>query len=176
MLGVVGVADDDVLNVRAAPGTDQAIITTAAPLAEDLVATGRARSLPSSIWYEVTVNETTGWVGSSFVAYLGAPDDVTDDYLTDFPEPEAATVTELAEIITSEFTATDPPSRIVQTAAPTTGDLHEITVDVLGLADDSIAGLRLHIFATPNEPSGVTLRKIERTVLCSRGISGELCV
>ncbi len=60
---------------------------------------------------------------------------------------------------------------------PVVGDLGEITVDVVGLPDDSIHGHRLHVFATPHESGeAFTLKSVERTLLCARGVSGTLCV
>ena len=74
-----GVEADDELNIRSLPGTDQDIIGTAAPTADDLVATGRARQLPRSFWYEVNHGGVTGWVSVAFVAYEGGTDDATAD-------------------------------------------------------------------------------------------------
>ncbi len=72
--------------------------------------------------------------------------------------------------------SSEPESRVVQSVAPTVGDLGEITYDVIGLGDDSVAGMRLHIFATPDDNGGTfSLTSIERTVFCSRGTDGELC-
>ncbi len=67
---------------------------------------------------------------------------------------------------------------LVVVAAPTTGDLHEITYDMIGLGDDSVAGYRLHIFAISNgeDDEGLTLKTIERTTFCWRGRAGEICV
>lgn len=60
---------------------------------------------------------------------------------------------------------------------PVTGDLGEVTIDVVGLADDSILGYRLRVFAHPPENNGdFTLKTVERTLLCRRGVSGELCL
>jgi hypothetical protein len=58
---------------------------------------------------------------------------------------------------------------------PHVGDLGEVTVDVVGLADDSILGWRLHVFA---QPEGATfhVRTVEQTVLCARGADAGLCV
>ncbi len=176
VLAVVGVADDDALNVRALPGTDQDVVATAGPTADDLVATGRARSLPNSIWYEVTVDGTTGWVSTRFVAFVGGTDDATAEYLADHSAPGAETMTDLGLIVAEDFASEDPPSSVVQSVAPTVGDLGEVTYDVIGLGDDALAGFRLHIFATEDENGETfTLRTIERTTFCTRGLSGELC-
>ncbi len=177
VLAVLGVANDDVLNVRAGPGTDTEIVATADPTADDLVATGRARELPRSFWYEVTVDGVTGWVSISFVAYQGGTDDATAEFLDGGPRPEVETMEEMGELVAEFFASDEPPSDIVQSVAPTVGDLGEVTYDVVGIGDDAGAGYRLHVFANPSESGeGFVLASIERTWYCTRGLSGELCV
>jgi hypothetical protein len=176
-LAVLGVAHDDVLNVRAIPGTDGEIVTTAEPTDDDLVATGQARQLSQSLWYEVTVNGVTGWVAVAFVAYQGPTDDATAEFLDGDDLPETETMEDMGELVAAGFASTDPASDIVQSVAPSVGDLGEVTYDVVGLGDDSGAGFRLHVFATPSESGeGFVLKSIERTTYCLRGLAGELCV
>ena len=86
---------------------------------------------------------------------------------------------ELGRIVaTAESSTENPKSRLTVTVAPkTVGDLGEVTYDVVGFPDDSIAGERLHILGTPGDR--FTLKKVEATSLCRRGVSGEsprLCV
>jgi hypothetical protein len=178
VLAVVGVADDDELNMRAKPGTDQAVLAALAPTADDLTATGRARQLPSSIWFEVQADGLYGWVSSAFVAYLGGVDDATAEYLAaqGGTAPSAETMSELGLLVAEWFASDDPPSTIVQTVGPTVGDLGEVTYDVVGIGDDAVRGFRLHIFGAEEQPGdGFGLRSIERTTLCTRGLAGELC-
>ena len=176
-LAVMGVAHNDVLNIRARPGTDKPIVATATPTADDVVATGRARILPRSIWYEVTVDGVTGWAGSRYLSFLGGTDDLTSSFLDGSPPPAAATMVELGELVAAGFASDEPASRIVQSVAPTVGDLGEITFDVVGLGDDSIAGVRLHIFAVPHDSGdGFVLASIEGTEFCARGSDGTICV
>ena len=66
-------------------------------------------------------------------------------------------------------------SDLVQVTEVVEGDLTEVTYDVIGLADDSIRGVRLHIFAEETS-DGFTLRTVEMTLLCGRGVSGGFCV
>ncbi|MDH3680853.1 MAG: SH3 domain-containing protein [Acidimicrobiia bacterium] len=177
VLVVMGVAHNDVLNIRAAPGTDQEIVATAAPTADDLVATGEARMLPNSIWYEVTADGITGWASTAFLAFLGSTDDVTSAFLDGGPLPETETMVEMGELVAAGFAIDDPPSKVVQTVAPSVGDLGEVTYDVVGQADDAVGGLRLHVFATPSESSeGFVLKSIEATTFCTRGVSDGACV
>ncbi len=181
VLAVFGVADDDSLNIRSIPGTGGEVVATAAPTATDLVATGRARQLPRSFWYEVQVideNGTveTGWAAIAFLAFIGPVDDATAEYLAANDPPVNETLVDLAQEVAQYFASDEPPSEIIQSVAPSVGDLGEITVDVVGIGDDAGAGYRLHIFATENE-NGETwdLRTIERTEMCTRGISDGRC-
>lgn len=174
---VMGVAHDDELNVRSLPDASSDILTSVGPTEAGLIATGRARLLPESIWYEVDVDGTVGWVNAAFVGFMGGTDDATSEYLAIGSQGGAETMVELARAVSAAFASEEPESRIVQSVAPTVGDLGEITYDVIGLGDDAIAGFRLHIFGTPDD-NGETfsLRSIERTVFCSRGTDGELCM
>lgn len=178
VLGVVAVRHDDVLNLRALPGTDQPVVATAGPTEVDLVATGRARLLPRSIWWEVRRGGTTGWANSRFLGHVAATDDVTSAFLAEYGEaPEAETLVQLGELVAAEFASVDPPSRIVLTVAPSVGDLGEVTYDVIGIGDDSVLGFRLHLFATEGEGGeSFVLRTIEQTLFCARGTAGEICV
>jgi hypothetical protein len=174
-IAVVGVAHDDVLNIRAAPGTDADIVADLAPTASGITATGRARSLPESIWYEVDVEGVTGWVSSAFVGYLGLADDATAELIAALGEtPGAETMLDLGLIVAEAMASDDPPSRIVMSVAPTVGDLGEVTYDVVGLGDDALGGVRLHVFGDPAEGGeGFVLSNVERTFICSRGVTDD---
>jgi hypothetical protein len=78
----------------------------------------------------------------------------------------------VADFLASE----EPPSDIVLVEAPTVGDLGEVTYDVIGLGDDAVRGLRVHVFGTPITEA-FTLRTVEVTVICGRGVDADgLCV
>ena len=175
---MIGVAHDDVLDVRALPGTDQQIIGEFDPLADDVVALGNSRSLPESIWFEVDTDGVTGWAGSSFLAYLGRTTDQTASMVELLGEtPEAATIADLGLIVAEALASDEPPARIVMSGSPSVGDLGEVTYDVVGLGDDSLRGFRLRVFGWPSESGeGFVLASVEQTLLCGRGVSGGLCV
>lgn len=177
VLGAVGVAFDDVLNVREGPGTTYAIVESVAPLGT-AIATGRARLLSRSIWWEITVDGTTGWSNSRYLSYLGETDDTTSRIVERFGSiPVAETMTELGQIVADLNASEDPPSIVVMVVAPTVGDLGEVTFDVVGLGDDSVWGVRLHVFGMPTESGeGFSLKSVETTALCARGLSGGVCV
>ena len=177
-MAVVGVEFDDVLNVRAGPGTNFEIIATLPPEGTMLSA-GEARLLPQSIWYRVSTGSTTGWVSSSFTGQLGLVDDVTSQIVANLGEiPVADTMLELGRIAADARASIEPPSRITVTVAPTVGDLGEVTYDVVGIGDDAVLGERLHVFGQ-SEDGGATwsLKSVEAQVLCGRGVTSDgLCV
>lgn len=176
VVAVVGVEHDRVLDVHAVPGPVTDVVATLAPLADDVVSLGEARLLSDSIWYRVSAAGTTGWVDSSFVQYLGEVDDVTSGVIAQLGStPRADTMPGLGLLVAEQFASTDPPSRITMTAPASTGDLGEVTYDVIGLGDDSVGGFRLHVFGSP-DGSGFTLKSVERTVMCLRGVTDGLCV
>ncbi|MGD9704543.1 MAG: hypothetical protein AB7J47_23375 [Acidimicrobiia bacterium] len=190
VLAVVGVPFDDVLEVRSAPGDDQDVVTSLEPLADDVVATGRARLLASSGWFEVTANGTTGWANAAFLAYLGDTTDTTSAVVAALGGiPTATSMLELGGIVAGTAASVDEPSsRVTVAVAPSErADLGEVTYDVVGLPDDSIYGVRLQVFGTPTDadlPRSALLRAttfalktVETTTLCRRGVTDDrLCI
>lgn len=176
-LGVVGVPADDVLNVRHGPGTDFGIATALEPLAVGVTATGHNRTLDAGgLWVQVEVDGTAGWVNGAFASHLGDTTDVTSELPGDLG---GHTLVDLAEAVAEARApgGEGPTPRVTIVDGPTVGDLGEVTVDVLGYADDSVAGERLHVFATEDtQGDAFLLRTVEATVLCARGVSGGLCV
>jgi len=175
---VVGVAHDDTLNVREGPGTDYAVMTSLAPTEPKVVATGEARLLDRSLWYGLDVDSGQGWANASFLAFEGGVDDVTSQVVASIGErPQAETMVDLGMIVAEDRSSSDVDSDVVMVVAPTVGDLGEVTFDVIGLADDSIYGLRLHVFGEPLPGGeGFGLRSVEQTSLCGRGASASgLC-
>jgi hypothetical protein len=179
VLGVVGVRHDDVLNVRSGPGVGYSILTGLDPLEDDVVAKGDTWYIPGAFWIEVEAGGVEGWVNLRYVAYLGDTDDMTSRLIADLGErPEAETMLDLGMIVAEAVAfegegARDP----VVSVAPSVGDLGEVTIDVLGSADDSIGGYRLHVFGMPSESGeGFVLGSVEATVFCSRGVSGGVCI
>jgi Bacterial SH3 domain len=168
-VSVVGVASGDVLNVRSGPGTDQEIVATLAPDAT-AVATGSARLLPESLWFEVEAGGTTGWASAAFLSQAGLTDDATAEITAAVGPLGADTLPDLAERLRDWLEADEPIGSLTVVAGPSEGDLGEITVDALGLRDDAIEGFRLHVFAERTEGGSWALRTVERTYLCARGV------
>jgi hypothetical protein len=183
ILAVVGVRHDDFLNVRLAPGTDNPVVAELEPLADDFVATGRARMLTRSIWWEITTADgVVGWVGSSFTAQSGPTSDVTSQVVEELGGlPEEETMAALGLVVAESLTPDpDIPSEVVLVVLPSVGDLGEVTYDVVGLGDDAVRALRLHVFGQPlDQGEGFALMSVEATDMCEsvRGVSepGGLC-
>ena len=181
VLAVIGVRYDDALHVRYAPGTNQAVIADLAPVAEDFVATGRARVLTQSIWWEVTTAEGTyGWVSARFTARRGPTNDVTAELIARLGNPPTeGSMLDLGASIADALKSLDPEvtSQVVLVVAPTVGDLGEVTYDVVGFADDSTRAVRVHVFGQLSDSGeGFTLKSVEATDMCDsvRGGAGPL--
>lgn len=182
-LAVVGVAADDVLNVRSGPGIDFDVVTELDPVATNLLATGHNRSLDDAgLWAEVTANGQTGWVNTAYLGHLGVADDITAQIApTPNEMPRAETMLALIDLVTGPYAQGETPDHeldVVIVHGPTTGDPSEVIVDILGYRDDSGLGQRLHLFAEPDpDAEGFMLRHVESTSLCRRGASDEgLCL
>jgi hypothetical protein len=172
VLGVIGVAHDDVLNVRKLPGLTT-IITTLGPLDDDVVSAGEGRKLPTTIWWKVVANGKTGWVNASYLAYLGAVHDLTSQVVAQHGSyPSAPTMAELGLIVADALTPYEPPLKVVMTVAPSVGDLGEVTYDIVGIYDDAQIGWRIHVFGNPDS-GGFSLKSVEATALCGRGVTAE---
>lgn len=172
-LAVIGVAHDDVLNLRAAPGADQSILVGIPPLYSDLIAIGETRQLPGSMWIAVDYDGQRGWVNLRYIGYLGDTSDATAAIVDNLGEnPVAGTMLDLGWIVAESLASDDPPSDLVLTVAPVVGDLGEVTYDVIGLGDDAVRGLRVHVFGQPVD-DGFALDAVEVTALCGRGADAD---
>ena len=172
VLAVVGIAHDDVLRVRAAPGEEAEVLATVGSTQAGLLAQGQTRSVPGGFWILVDRGGTLGWVSMRDVAYLGDTFDATAERLSAIGgRPSARTMTELGRIVTESMRSQDaePVPRIVVVVDETVGDLGEVTLDLIGLADDSLRGYRVHVFGEPVD-GGFALRNVEVTNLCARGV------
>ncbi|KGM10872.1 SH3 domain-containing protein [Cellulomonas bogoriensis] len=170
-LAVVGVEHDDDLNVRSGPGVEFDVVHTAGPLDEEITATGTNRSLEDgSLWAEVQVAGTTGWVNTAFLSTLGQTDDVTSQLSE---RPSGGDPVGLGEQVAQLRADGAPSPRVTVADLPDGGDLGEVVVDLLGLPDDSVEGERLRVFLVQDGGTW-TVRTVEATYLCSRGVTDEL--
>lgn len=208
-LVVVGIRHDSALNMRDVPNGEiiarldnvmearAPAIYVRRPNSDDIittvvwkrgvVATGNTRQLTTSIWHEFLAGDLTGWSSAAYLAQLGATEDATSEVVDALGElPVADTMVELGLAVAQTMASQEPQSSVVVSGAPgLSDDLGRVTIDVVGIGDDSVRGFRLAIFAHPAEnwteddPGPFTLKSVERTVLCDsyRGVSDEgLCL
>lgn len=182
-LAVVGVAANDTLNVRAGPGTDYPVAFTLEPLANDVRATGHNRTVGEGTWAEVDANGRSGWASVAFLLQPGLVEDVTARwYPSPSDRPSATTMRALAQAVERRWRqdsigsdgSDEPDSRVVVVDGPHSGDLAEVTIDVLGFHDDALGGVRLHVFAG-RAAGRFTVRTVEVTELCRRGVTDGMC-
>lgn len=173
---VIGVSHEDFLNMREQPGTSFDVIAEIPPGYRELVALGSTRDIGSSFWVEVDYEGTTGWVHMGFVGLQGVTDDLTAYVVEQLGgRPTAESMAELGLIVSELLSSEDPPSELVMVTPETIGDVAEVTYDVIGLGDDSVRGLRVHLFAEPFD-GGFILRTVEVTNICDRGVTADgLC-
>jgi hypothetical protein len=162
-----------VLNLRAKPGASQDIVAGIPPTYADLVALGETRQLPGGMWIAVDYGTRTGWVNLRYIGYLGATTDPTATIVANLGStPTAETMLELGRIVAESLASDEPASDLVVSVAPSVGDLGEVTYDVIGLGDDAVRGLRLHVFGQPID-EGFSLKTVEMTALCGRGADDD---
>lgn len=176
-VAVIGVAHDDVLNLRSAPDANADILAEIPNRHDELIALGHTRNVGDAFWIEVEYDGTTGWVHYSFIGYLGVTDDMTAAVIDELGEtPVAETMLDIGAAVAETFASEEPESDIVLTVAPTVGDLGEVTYDVIGIGDDAVRGFRVHVFAQPEDET-FGLKSVEVTTLCGRGVTAEgLCL
>jgi hypothetical protein len=179
-LAVAGVAANDTLKVRSGPGTEFNVLFELRPTATNAMATGHNRSLrEAGFWSEIVAEGRTGWANTSFLLQLGEVNDITAAlFPTPADRPAAKTMLELGWAVARTRAGDDPEAEVVVVDGPTAGDLGEITVDIVGVGDDSVGGERLKIFAEPASGGrSFTVRSIEATTFCRRGVvEGGLCL
>ena len=153
-LAVVGVAADDVLNVRTGPGVDFEVAYTLGPLEDAVIATGQNRQLPSGdVWALVRQGGREGWVNAAYLLLPSSTDDVT---ASNFPSPadlpQASTMEDLARLVAdavARVLAGIPEYQIAsewRAAGIKTSMGREWTVEAITgvLSQARIAGLREH--------------------------------
>jgi hypothetical protein len=189
VFSVVGVRWDDDLNFRSAPGTSNPILDTVTSLDIDHTITGlgQAWQFDDSIWWKVNVDGTEAWASQRFLAAPGFSDDIFDEVAAELGVLKAADMEDLANMVAETRDADGPEPRVVIVGEPLAFDGVGafITIDVLDFGDDALKGERLKITATlvyEDEDAEerivdfVVLERVERTILCGRGVTEGLCL
>lgn len=135
------------------------------PLDTGLEALGRAWEVDGVLWELMMFDEREGYFPRSMLAFIGEPEDVTDQ----FTGVSTSSMEELGVEIAGEIEATE----MILVAQP--NEL-EVVYDVLGLGDDAVAGYRIRVVAVESS-SAYAPELVERTVLCARGVDDTgLCL
>lgn len=164
-IAVVGVAHDDELNVRIAPGTEFEIIETLDPLADEVIALGENRLLASSFWVEIQTADGPGWVNEAFVGFLGVSRELDSDVV-------ATDAVAIGQGIAAGYVSTEPPSRVTLVA----NEGETVIYDVLDIGDDAVKGYRLTLVTEPVS-GGTGVASFTEQTICSRGLAQDLrCV
>lgn len=202
-LVVTAVESDDVLNVRDQPmGAIVAMLqiirgeteerlwvlrpdsSVAAYLEDDaVVATGRARSLSRSTWYEVTAGGYRGWVSAAYLAYPASVEDVTEEVTRAAGGlPEAGNMDELARIVLNALEPRISGEPVTVSGPGWFEGLAEMEIDLV-VRGSRRFGQRLYIAASADidwdgtfEIVDARLRSASLQTLCSRGWNGERCL
>lgn len=119
-------------------------------------------------WAQVRVDGVTGWMPSAHLYHFAATTDVTDDYRDVTGDSEQ----EVVEAVGQE--AASMAEYVLLTTPDYAGEPF-YRVDVTGMKDDAQAGERLFVTVEEND-GGYAAEKVERTLLCHRGVSGGLCL
>ncbi len=180
LVSVIGVAHDDTLPIRSGPGESYAVVGSLEPVAAGIAVTGRAQLLDDSIWYEVAIDGSTGWVDASYIGLLGGVEDLTAQVVTLLGDNAAAdSMLDLGVLVARLFIGDESGGRVwaveaVDVDAPTLDGPSVITADVIGGADDSVIGYRIRTFATPSSGDGPPeIDRVERTMICWRGMTAD---
>lgn len=125
-------------------------------------------------WAEVKLADGYAWVPTQHLLFFGAYEDMTDDYIDDVGE--YPTEYQAAEAVVDTVTdGVDGKEGQIITTPEGTGEAF-YRADITGVPDTSIAGNRIFFWIEEAE-AGYTVKKIDGTTLCRRGVSEEgLCV
>lgn len=189
-LAIVGVAYDDELNFRDGPSVGADIVTSLAPLSDDLdmSALGEAWAAPSGVWWKVAVVGEEVWANQAYLGSLGSTFDGFDAVASELGVLKFEDVESAALAVAATRASDEPESRFVFAGEPLAFDVGGFAiVDVLDLGDDSVKGERLRIDvdivfdAESGEPGAqdvafVVLTGVDITPICGRGTSEGLCV
>ena len=174
-LSVVGVRYDDVLNMRADPGTEARVVQRLGPLTTDAVATGRARRLVDGTWFEIVNEGVTGWASASYLGHMSVTDDATELVIARAGRtPQTATMYGLGRTVAAFLGDGNALPRIRVVAPGSLGAAGEVTVDILDIGDEAVMGYRLLVKGRRLvDGEGYRLTSLERTTICLRGLTSS---
>lgn len=162
-LAVVGVQWNDKLNVRRTPSATAPVLARLAPLTTGVRATGK-RSGP---WVQVRVPAGAGWVHGRYLGALAEPVDVTGEARSVGVAP---TRKALLRKVAGQQAESGEGTLVGPVLVARRGNA--LTGDVLGYADDAIAGERFQVVVVPGE-AGFEVKSATAAAICARGVDAS---
>jgi hypothetical protein len=179
-VAVIGLPATETLSIHALPGIDQLVIGEIPGGADKVVMLGQAFETDDGLlWWLVQYDGIQGWVQPQ-VAYPGGSDDVTELVLDAVGDATTfASVDDLVDAVAEPFVSDEGSSRVVgvSSSEPDARFRTQTTVDVIGLADDSILGYRLLVTTVGTaDDEAQRIERVQRLPLCGRGVTPDgLC-
>jgi len=171
---LIGISSTDTIMLHALPGIDQ-------PLAGDVPPGTSIEPLNNAfetddglVWWQVRAGALNGWIQPS-IAYRGPSDNITDQVVdAAAAQGPFETAEDAARAVAAQVAPGLGAPEIVVVSANENASGTSVTVDLLGLQDDSLLGYRLIVGTSGSawQPASVFQSK-----LCARGVTAEgLCL
>lgn len=177
-LVAVGLTDDEFLAVFDLPDPTSPVVAELLWSDTGIVATGRNRTVDGEFWSEITFQGAVGWARTQS---LLQPLDTTDEIVEDlFPDPADRPVADEIGIVARavvDAIGVEEFGRVAMFDFP--DDVSQpgsVRVDIIGLGDDSVYGIRLLVTAERSADGRLVLASVEQRALCGRGASSDSCV
>ncbi len=174
---LIGVSSSETVAVHARPGLDQPLAGEVPP-GTSIEPLGQAFETEDGlIWWQVRAGAIQGWIQPN-IAYRGPAQDITEAAVarigegTEFASPEESAAAIAKSILIEEGAEETIVVSTVESGDPIRAT---VTVDVLGLQDDSVLGYRLIVASSAS--TGWQPESVFQTSLCARGVSPDgLCL
>jgi len=179
VIAVVGVEHWDILEIHEDPGVSSPLVGTLDPLDDTVVALGFARQLPQSIWWCISWDGGSGaWASSYYLSRMADPwqnfnpDNwvgLTAQNLEDF-------LSDVEDQYERDPNAEGGPMRIVISELDYVNNI--LSVDVIGLMDDSNSGIRFTFFTSTQTDGSFVITDAQYRAMCMRGggPGSDLCL
>lgn len=173
---LIGVSAGQQVAVHALPGLDQPLAGEVPPGTPIEPLDNAFETDDGLIWWQVRAGDIQGWIQPN-VAYQGPAEDITErvrELTAGEPYPTSlVAATKIASLVANQEGADEI---VVVTREETATRGATSTTDLLGLQDDSQAGIRL-IITTKDEGDGWEPVSVFAFALCNRGVGTDgLCL
>lgn len=134
------------------------------------------------MWLFIDADGEQGWIAPDLIGFLGPVDDRISWFVSFYAGyRDELTIEELGETLATAHAASVqelsgntlvPETRQVKVGV--VDSVAEVTFDVIGSNDNASLGVRLHVSADASaDQTSFTLRNVERTTICGRGLSAS---